>query len=194
MTIKHTTHVRYKCKKVHFIEPLLTQMHTDPRFCFWFEALQCKQIPKSLTQTQHYRPHGLPYHCLYIPFRERSTAFILKKNKSNIVSTFINTFVVYLIYKVQRDIFLSLEVIKTSKNKNIFNQLLLKLVDIPNTLKTQAPYQFAIRIFLCLCKKSLFTVHSVIISLLDLRIRIIFIAIYYFLVGGIVDIVEIKYC
>ena len=28
--------VRFKCKKVNFIEPLLNKMHTDPQFSFWF--------------------------------------------------------------------------------------------------------------------------------------------------------------
>ena len=28
--------VRYKCKKVNFVAPLLNKMHTDPQFSFWF--------------------------------------------------------------------------------------------------------------------------------------------------------------
>ena len=36
------TKVRFKCKKVNFIAPLLTKMHTDPQFSFWSQDLLCK--------------------------------------------------------------------------------------------------------------------------------------------------------
>ena len=36
------TKVRFKCKKVLGIAPLLTKMHTDPQFSFWFQGLLCK--------------------------------------------------------------------------------------------------------------------------------------------------------
>ena len=32
----NNTKVRFKCKKVNFMAPLLNKMHTDPQFCFWF--------------------------------------------------------------------------------------------------------------------------------------------------------------
>ena len=30
------TKVRFKCKKVNFVAPLLNKMHTDPQFSSWF--------------------------------------------------------------------------------------------------------------------------------------------------------------
>ena len=42
--------VRFKCKKVNFIAPLLNKMHTDPQFSFWFSDLLYKYIPKNISQ------------------------------------------------------------------------------------------------------------------------------------------------
>ena len=58
------TKVRFKCKKVNFIAPLLTKMHTEPQFQFWFHSLLlCRQMPKRNFSAKHW----------YRKFEERHT-------------------------------------------------------------------------------------------------------------------------
>ena len=44
------TKVRFNCREVIFLAPLLTKMHTDPQFSFWFQAMLYKQMPENASQ------------------------------------------------------------------------------------------------------------------------------------------------
>ena len=46
----NNTNVRFKCKQVNFIAPLLNKMHTDPNFLFGFKLCYVSGYIKNTSQ------------------------------------------------------------------------------------------------------------------------------------------------